>query len=53
MRNTFIVSYDICNDKHPAKVLKTMRGFGDHRQYSVYAEYFRGFAAAASLKLTA
>ena len=36
MRHTFIVSYDVCNDKRLAKVLKTMRGFGDHLQYSVF-----------------
>lgn len=36
MRNTFIVSYDICDDKRLARVLKTMRGFGDHLQYSVF-----------------
>lgn len=36
MRNTFLVSYDICNDKRLAKVHKTMRGFGDHLQYSVF-----------------
>jgi CRISPR-associated protein Cas2 len=36
MRNTYLVSYDICDDKRLAKVHKTMRGFGDHLQYSVF-----------------
>ena len=36
MRNTFLVTYDICEDKRLAKVHKTMRGFGDHLQYSVF-----------------
>jgi CRISPR-associated protein Cas2 len=36
MRNTYLVTYDICDDKRLAKVHKTMRGFGDHLQYSVF-----------------
>ena len=36
VRNTFLVTYDICQDKRLAKVHKTMRGFGDHLQYSVF-----------------
>jgi CRISPR-associated protein Cas2 len=36
MRQSYLVTYDICNDKRLAKVLKTMRGFGDHLQYSVF-----------------
>lgn len=32
MRNTFLVTYDICEDKRLAKVHKIMRGFGDHLQ---------------------
>jgi len=36
MRNTFLVCYDICNDRRLAKVYKTMRGFGDHLQYSIF-----------------
>ena len=31
MRKTFLVCYDICNDKRLAKVHKTMRAFGDLR----------------------
>lgn len=30
------VTYDICQDKRLARVHKTMRGFGDHLQYSVF-----------------
>ncbi len=36
MRNTYLVSYDICDDKRLRKVFKTMRDFGDHLQYSVF-----------------
>lgn len=36
MRNTFLVTYDISNDTRLRKVHKTMRGFGDHLQYSVF-----------------
>jgi len=36
VRNTFLVTYDICEDRRLAKVHKTMRGFEDHLQYSVF-----------------
>lgn len=36
MRRTYLVCYDICDDKRLAKVHKTVRGFGDHLQYSVF-----------------
>ncbi len=36
MRNTYLVTYDICNAKRLRKVFKTMRDFGDHLQYSVF-----------------
>ena len=36
MRQSYLVCYDICNDKRLAKVYKTMRGFGDHLQYSIF-----------------
>ena len=36
VRNTYLVCYDICQDKRLAKVHKTMRTFGDRRQYSVF-----------------
>ena len=36
MRNSYIVTYDIADDKRLRKVFKTMRGFGDHLQYSVF-----------------
>lgn len=36
MRNTYLVTYDICNDKRLRKVFRTMRDFGDHLQYSVF-----------------
>ncbi|WP_462326089.1 CRISPR-associated endonuclease Cas2 [Desulfoplanes sp.] len=36
MRNIYIVSYDICEDKRLRRVYKLMRGFGDRIQYSVF-----------------
>jgi CRISPR-associated protein Cas2 len=36
MRSTYIVSYDIADDKRVKKVFKAMRDFGDHLQYSVF-----------------
>lgn len=36
MRNTFLVCYDIRDDKRLRKVHKTMRDFGDHLQYSIF-----------------
>jgi len=36
MRNTFLVTYDIRDDKRLRKVFKAMRDFGDHLQYSVF-----------------
>jgi CRISPR-associated protein Cas2 len=36
MRNRFIVSYDITSDRRRTFVYKTLRGFGDHIQYSVF-----------------
>lgn len=36
MRNTYLVCYDICDDKRLRKVFKTLRDFGDHLQYSIF-----------------
>jgi CRISPR-associated protein Cas2 len=36
MRNTYLVCYDISNDVRLRRVHKTLRGFGDHLQYSVF-----------------
>lgn len=36
MRKSFLVCYDICDDKRLRKVFQTMRGYGDHLQYSVF-----------------
>jgi CRISPR-associated protein Cas2 len=35
-RNTYLVCYDICDDKRLRTVYKTMRDFGDHLQYSIF-----------------
>lgn len=36
MRSTYLVCYDICNDKRLRKVFQVVRGYGDHLQYSVF-----------------
>ncbi len=36
MRQTYLVCYDICDDKRLRKVFQIMRGWGDHLQYSVF-----------------
>jgi CRISPR-associated protein Cas2 len=36
MRNTYLVCYDIRDDKRLRRVFRTMRDFGDHLQYSVF-----------------
>lgn len=36
MRSRYIVTYDICEPERLRRVYQTMRGFGDHLQYSVF-----------------
>jgi CRISPR-associated protein Cas2 len=36
MRNSYLICYDICDDKRLRKVFNTMRNYGDHLQYSVF-----------------
>ncbi len=36
MRNSYLVCYDISDDKRLRRVFKTMRGWGDHLQFSVF-----------------
>lgn len=36
MRNRYIVSYDICDARRLRRVHRTMRGFGEALQYSVF-----------------
>jgi CRISPR-associated protein Cas2 len=36
MRQTYVVSYDISDPKRLRKVFKTMRGYGEHVQLSVF-----------------
>ena len=36
IRKRFLYSYDITDDKRRNKVFKTLEGFGDHLQYSVF-----------------
>jgi CRISPR-associated protein Cas2 len=36
MRKTYLVCYDISDDKRLARVHKTMRGFGRRIQYSIF-----------------
>lgn len=36
MRNSFIVTYDICEAKRLRHVFRTLRDWGNHLQYSVF-----------------
>ena len=36
MRTSYLVCYDIADEKRLRKVFQTMRGFGDHLQFSVF-----------------
>lgn len=36
MLHAYLVTYDVRDDKRLRRVLKTMRGFGQHLQYSVF-----------------
>ena len=36
MRNYYLVTYDIADQRRLQKIYKTMRGFGDGFQYSVF-----------------
>ncbi|HLH41919.1 MAG TPA: CRISPR-associated endonuclease Cas2 [Bryobacteraceae bacterium] len=36
MRSSYLVCYDISDGKRLRKVFQTMRGWGDHIQYSVF-----------------
>jgi CRISPR-associated protein Cas2 len=36
MRCSYLVCYDIADEKRLRQVFKTMRGYGDHLQYSVF-----------------
>ena len=36
MRSRYLVTYDITDDDRRTSVFKTMRGYGDHLQYSVF-----------------
>ena len=36
MRQSYLVSYDIADEKRLRKVFKTMRNYGDHLQFSVF-----------------
>ena len=36
MRTSYLVCYDIREDKRLRKVFQLMRGYGDHLQYSIF-----------------
>jgi CRISPR-associated protein Cas2 len=36
MRQSYLVSYDIADEKRLRRVFKTMRNYGDHLQFSVF-----------------
>ena len=35
-RSTYVVTYDISDDRRRTKVFQALQGFGDHTQYSVF-----------------
>ena len=37
MRNLYIVCYDVMDSKRLSQTYKTMKGYGDHVQYSVFS----------------
>jgi len=41
MRTSYLVCYDISDDKRLRKVFQAMRNYGDHLQYSVFECQFR------------
>jgi CRISPR/Cas system-associated endonuclease Cas1 len=51
MRKSFLVCYDICNDKRLVRVFKVTRGYGDHLQYSLRCWDFIISPAALALDL--
>jgi CRISPR-associated protein Cas2 len=36
MRQSYLICYDICDEKRLRKVFQIMRGYGDHLQFSVF-----------------
>lgn len=36
MRTSYLVAYDVVNDKRRTKLYKLLRGYGQHLQYSVF-----------------
>ena len=36
MRTTYLICYDICDDKRLRRVFKICKGYGSHVQYSVF-----------------
>ena len=37
MRNRYLVCYDIADPKRLRRIFKTLEGYGDHLQYSVFS----------------
>ncbi len=36
MRTSYLICYDISDDKRLRRVFQTMRGYGDHLQFSIF-----------------
>jgi len=36
MKNLYLVSYDVMDPKRLSRTFKTLKGFGEHTQYSVF-----------------
>jgi len=48
MRQTYLVCYDIADEKRLRKVFQTMRNWGDHLQYSVFECQFTAMDPSAA-----
>jgi len=42
MRSSYLVCYDIADEKRLRRVFQTMRNYGDHLQYSVFERQLTG-----------
>ena len=36
MQRTYLITYDVCDDKRLRRTFKALRNWGDHLQYSVF-----------------
>ncbi|MBZ5620899.1 MAG: CRISPR-associated endonuclease Cas2 [Acidobacteriia bacterium] len=53
MRTSYLVCYDISDDKRLRKVFQTMRGYGDHLQFSIFECQLTASSARCRAELAA